>query len=105
MHLSIYNGLNSLNNSKFWNSIESNVTITSENGNVDSLLLGNSVEEIFIPEDNYNINIGSYKCILGDISFNTTQFQPPKMVSNFFIIAHKNFKCIKQDVIKHHFAI
>ena len=83
MHLSIYNGFNSLNNYKFCNSFD----IKSENGNVSSLLLGNSVEEIFIPENNYKITMGS--CIQGDISFNTTQFQPPEMVRNFFVPLHK----------------
>ena len=83
MHLSIYNGFNSLNNYKFCNSFE----VKSANGNVNNLLLGNSVEEIFITEDNYSINMGS--CIQGDISFNTTQFQPPKMVRNFFLSLHK----------------
>lgn len=89
MHLSIYNGLNSLNNSKLCNKFEGQVMITSENGIVNNVLLANSVEEIFIPEDNYNLNIGSYKCIKGDISFNTTQFQPPKMVRRFFLLLHK----------------
>jgi len=80
MHLSIYNGLNSLNSSKLCNKFESQVIITSENGKVNNLLLANSVEEIFLPEEKHNLSIGSYKCINGYYSFNETQFQPPEMV-------------------------
>ena len=84
MHLSIYNGINSLNHSKFCNGFESEASITSDNGDINKLLIDNSINEIFVPEDDYNISIGTYKCkYSSDILFNTTQFQPPEMVRNF----------------------
>ena len=83
MHLSVYNGIDSLNNPKFCNGFESEASIISDNGDINKLQIDDFINEIFIPEDNYNISIGTYKCNYNsDIFFNTTQFQPPEMVRN-----------------------
>ena len=85
MHLTVYNGINSLNHSKFCNGFESEAIITSDNGDNNKLQIDDFINEIFVPEDNYNISIGTYQCkYSSDILFNTIQFQPPDMVSNYY---------------------
>ena len=85
MHLSIYNGINSLNQSKFCNGFESEASINSDNGDSNKLKIDDFVNEIFVPEGTYNITIGAYNCkYSSDILFHTTQFQPPEMVSYLY---------------------
>ena len=85
MHLTLYNGINSLNHSKLCNGFEKEASIISDNGDINKLQIDDFIHEIFVPEDNYNISIGTYKCKhSSDIFFNTTQFQPPDMVSNYY---------------------
>ena len=81
MHLTVYNGINSLNHTKFCHGFESEATITSDNGDINILQIDNFINEIFVPEDNYNISIATYQSkYSSDILFNTIQFHPPDMV-------------------------
>ena len=84
MHLTLYNGINSLNHSKFFNGFEREASIISDNGDINKLQIDDFVNEIFVPEDNYNISIATYQSkYSSDILFNPTQFQPPEMVRYF----------------------
>ena len=90
MHLSVYNGLKALNNSQACR-FDDQISIISENGQINNITLNDNVQELFIPENNYSIRIpSSYKCENQDISFDETiyTFNPPQMVISFFYLPY-----------------
>ena len=103
MHLTLYNGINSLNHSKICNGFVKEASIISDNGDINKLQIDDFIHEIFVPEDNYNISIGTYQCkYSSDILFNTIQFQPPDMVKNsigFNAMTFKEYKIFKELII------
>ena len=84
MHLSVYNGLQSLNYSNACPGFNGTINIRSENGEEFIIPLVDKppyVNEVFIPEQNYSISVPSpYSCGNKDILFDTTAFSPPPMV-------------------------
>ena len=83
MHLSIYNGLKSLNSCT---DVDMEISIKPENGEEINILLKDGIQEVFIPEENYNISVLSpYTCKEHNSSFHihfhhNISFQPPIMV-------------------------
>ena len=87
MHLSVYNGLHSTNQSVFCpHGFSNNIDIVSLNGleETASISLSKTVNEVFIPEANYRIDATTYQCKGYNISFNDTIFLPSTMVSLIF---------------------
>ena len=84
MHLSVYNGLQSLQHSNVCAGFNSTISIIPENGEEIAISLETGypyVKDVFIPDKKYSIKAPSpYSCGNQDISFDTTTFNPPPMV-------------------------
>ena len=84
MHVSVYNGLDSLNSSLSCSGFENEVVITNPNGKVGNIKIQDPIQELFIPQNAYRIDDVTYSCEDGSINFEKKTFDPPQMVGNTF---------------------
>ena len=91
MHVSVYNGLASLNSSLSCIGFVDEVVITNPNGDVGNMKIKDPIQELFIPQNAYRIDDVTYYCEDGSIDFEKKTFDPPQMVgytfpNTFFVI-------------------
>ena len=80
MHVSVYNGLTSLNSSLSCSGFENEIAITNHNGEVGNITIKDPIHELFIPQNAYQIDDVTYSCEDGSISFEKKTFDPSQMV-------------------------
>ena len=80
MHVSVYNGLTSLNSSLSCSGFENEIAITNPNGEVGNITIKDPIHELFIPQNAYQIDDVTYSCEDGSISFEKKTFDPSQMV-------------------------
>lgn len=84
MHVSVYNGLASLNSSLSCSGFENEVVITNPNGEVGNITVKDPIQELFIPQNAYRIDDVTYSCEDGSINFEKKTFDPPQTVGYTF---------------------
>ena len=84
MHVSVYNGLVSLNSSLSCSGFENEVVITNPNGEVGNITVKDPIQELFIPQNAYRIDDVTYSCEDGSINFEKKTFDPPQTVGYTF---------------------
>ena len=80
MHVSVYNGLTSLNSSVSCPGFENEIVISNPNGEVGNISIEDLIQELCITNNAYRINEVTYSCGGGSISFEKKTFDPTQMV-------------------------